>query len=318
MHLLRRLLLLLVTVFITTNAVAQAPPEVVTDVKVLEVDRSTLRSLALLSSAGPLALVVNITQPLAVSLAEAQGSRTLQNFQLTTTGNNPAQFRVASRVQALDAGVDFQLTSKVSVKREIAMQISSQVRILDAGPVFTGQTVTQTIMTAEGASVLIGGFVTGPDSTQLTKIGTLQKSPLLNYVFSTEDVDEPEIVLVLTPRITRPPSAATAVDVVEALRAATPPPPPPPPVPPSVEPSVERRPSRYTIQVASFRSEARAKALVDELSAAHYADPLVMPPLPPQTFYRVRVGRLADLQAARELYRQLTAGGFEPLIVRLK
>src|SRR5262249_20718689 len=181
------------------------PPEVLTEVKVLEVDRTTLRSLALLSSAGPLNLVVNITQPLAVSIGEAQGSRTLQSFQLTTTGENTAQFRVASRGQTLDAGVNFQLMSKVSIKREISMQISSQVRVLDEVPVFTGQNVTQTITTADGASVLLGGFVTGSDSSQLTRIGTLQKSPLLNYVFSTEDVDEPEIVLILTPHITRPP-----------------------------------------------------------------------------------------------------------------
>jgi hypothetical protein len=321
-----RVTLTLAAMLVVVSVSAQVPAEVRTDVQVLEVDRNSLRSLGVLplptqtAPAKPLSLSVNVTEKLASSLAVAQGSRTLQSFQLTTVGESAAQFRVASRVvadrasvnlpaQTLDAGVDFQFVAKVSLKREISMQIVSQVRIRrgeDAGgdsPLFSGQAMTQKINTAEGASVLIGGFVTEDDSRRLSKIEPLQRSPLLNYVFSTEGADEPDIVLLLTPHIVRPPSGGEAVGAVSIARA--------------VRTVRSSEPAQYTVQVGAFKSEDHARALQMELSR-RYADVSLQPISSGQKLFRVRVGRVADLQAATQLQKQLTADGFETIIFRSK
>jgi len=312
-----RILLLPVVMFFT--GMAQVPAEVVSDVKVLEVDRSSLRNAGVLPQ-GASSIVLNVTGEVGRALSEAPNTKVLQSFQLTTVGESAARFRVASRVQStqpLDAGVDFQLVSKVSLKHEISIRIVSQVRVLseidggaDTSLVFSGQAVTQQINTADGATVLTGGFVTGIDAARLAKIKTLQMSPLFNYVFSAEDANEPEIVVLLTPHITRPPTAATSVDV----RSREVPHEVPVPQPParSNDPAPQ-----YTVQVGAFQIEANARVLVTELGR-RYADVTVQPISAGQRFFRVRVGRLADLQAATQLQKQLSAEGFEAIVFRLK
>src|SRR5262245_31169539 len=200
--------------------------EVLTEAKIFEVDRGRLRELSIpprVVSSERLEsdFIINVSESTARSLATSPGAKLLQSFQLTTVGENAAEFRIASRVaatnssaesQRLDVGFDFRLMTRVSLKREIAMTIISQAKIRSVGseadesvsPI-SGQAIRHEITTAEGANVAAGGFITEADTSQLSKIGTLRDSPVLNYLFLSGNAteDQPELVVVLTPRIVR-------------------------------------------------------------------------------------------------------------------
>lgn len=84
---------------------------------------------------------------------------------------------------------------------------------------------------------------------------------------------------------------------------------PPPPPAPSLE-------ALYTIQVAAFASQDAAEALKRNLEQ-RYRDVSVQTFSTTQTFYRVRVGRLPDLDSAEKLSEQLRDERFDPFVVRL-
>ena len=85
-------------------------------------------------------------------------------------------------------------------------------------------------------------------------------------------------------------------------RASGPPPPPPA--------------ALYTIQVGAFASEDAAQALRQDLET-RYRDVSIETFSTTQTFYRVRVGRLSDLDSAEKLSGQLREEKFDPFVVRL-
>ena len=297
-------LVLLLSALTAVSQIA-AKPEILIEVKVLEVERASLSTLGVPASS----FVMNVTDDTARSIADPTRSKTLQSFQVTTVGDSSAGFRVASRVntlpQALDAGVDFQVTTRVSVKREISLQLVSQVKVrradepdVNAALLFAGHAMNQEIVTAEGAHVVLGGFATEADAGQMAKLANLQKSPLLRYVFSTEDAQEPEIIVVLTPHIVRVPTIA---DVVAA-----------PPAPVSVPVTVET-PTLYTVQVGAFKIQANAHAFLTELSR-RYSGVSIQPPLPGRTLYRVQVGQFTDRQAAAQVQKQLQAQGINSYV----
>src|SRR2546426_3311807 len=160
-----RTLLFMVLMIASVRSIAQAPagpnsvsfiplrtdqgsslkPEILTEAQVLEVDQNSLRDLGLLLPApsatqvNGLSFVMNVSESTARSLAGGPRSKTLQNFQLASIDETIAEFRIASRVtssplsdqqsQPLDAGIDFQLMSKVSLKREISIQVITRVKI---------------------------------------------------------------------------------------------------------------------------------------------------------------------------------------------
>lgn len=72
----------------------------------------------------------------------------------------------------------------------------------------------------------------------------------------------------------------------------------------------------YTIQVGAFESEDAAEALKRTLDE-RYRDVTIQTSSTTQTFYRVRVGRLADLASAEKLSKQLREEKFDPFVVRL-
>ncbi len=305
------------------NGIAQtaSKPEVLTDVKVLEIDRKSLVDLGV----NPISFVLNVSQTAAQALADAPRSKTLQSFQLTSLGDDPARFRVASRLMALDAGVDFELVTKVSPKREISMQVVSQVRIrraddvpAEADPLFIGHPMRQDIITAEGAIIVLGGFVTEEDAGQLTKIVNLQSSPLLRYIVANEEPEEPEIIVVLTPHVVRAPKATDIAAV--PVNVAAPPAVVAPATPPAAPRAATPAPAsaiQYTVQVGAFKREATARQVMDRL-IPRYPDAFVQVPLPGHTFYLVRVGKKLDFRAATQILGQLRAEGYEPLISRLE
>src|SRR5215831_6529033 len=124
------------------RAMAQAP-EVRTEARIFQIDRSRLKDLGIpprAVSAERLEsdFIINIPEAALRALIPGPGARLLQSFQLTTVGEAPAEFRIGSRVassqpsaesQRLDVGFDFRLLTRVSLKREIAMTLISQAKI---------------------------------------------------------------------------------------------------------------------------------------------------------------------------------------------
>ena len=319
------------------RAIAQAP-EVVTEAKVFEVNRSRLKDLGIpprAVSAERLEsdFIINVSENTARVLASGSGSRLLQSFQLTTVGENPAEFRIASRVaatnssaesQRLDVGFDFRLMTRVSLKREIAMTIISQAKIRSVGseadesasPI-SGQAIRHEITTAEGASVAAGGFITEADTSQLSKIGTLRDSPVLNYLFLSGNAteDQPELVVVLTPRIVRFSDAPASSSVSRVVQ-------------PSVPKVIDITPKKtenetvrftYTVQIGAFITEAKARGIAAELKKKYpdvYVDTLEsLAEGRPRN--RVRVGHFPNYGLAKELEAQLRRDGFDTFVVTL-
>jgi Flp pilus assembly secretin CpaC len=329
----RTLFILTFVLFNSARVMAQST-EVRTQARVFEVNRSRLKDLGIpirAVSAERLEsdFVVNISESSLQSLISSPGSRQLQNIQLTTVGESPAQFRIASRVSAsqpsaesqrFDVGFDFRFLTQVSMKREIAMTIISQAKIrnLDidgaesATPIL-GEAIRHEIITAEGASVAAGGFVTDVDAQQLSRIATLRDSPVLKYLFPAENQDPTELLIVLTPHIVRAADVPTSAPV-------------PRPAQPAVEAIVtpvpkknDTRTAQFSVQVAAFKTEAKANAYAMELSGKYpdvFVDVLEAPAkgLFP---YRIRVGHLGNVNAAKELERQLRRDGLEPLVLML-
>jgi cell division septation protein DedD len=322
--------ILIILGFVLCNwgrAMAQAP-EVRTEARVFEVNRSRLKDLGI-SPRGVSAerlesdFIINISETSLRALIPGPGSKLLQSFQLTTVGEAPAEFRIGSRVasnqpsaesQRLDVGFDFRLLTRVSLKREIAMTLISQAKIRNidsdgnetASPI-SGESIRHEITTAEGASVAAGGFITEMNTQQLSRIGTLRESPVFKYLFLAGNEDQPELIVVLTPHIVRVsdiPVSTVAPPSVQTTAALAP------------RKSNSSKTARYTVQVAAFRTEARAGSYAMELGRKYpdvFVDMLETAAtgyLP----YRVRIGHLANLTAAKELENQLRLEGLEPFV----
>ena len=327
--------ILIVLCFLLCNwsrAVAQAP-EIRTEARVFEVNRSRLKDLGIPPrgvSAERLEsdFIINVSGTTLQALFPGPGSKLLQSFYLTTVGETPAEFRIGSRVassqptaesQRLDVGFDFRLLTRVSLKREIAMTLISQAKIRNidndgnepASPI-SGEAIRHEITTAEGARVAAGGFITEMDTQQLSRIGTLHESPVFKYLFSSANDDQPELIVVLTPHIVRASDAPISAPVRNVVR---------PPVQTAVAPSPrksETKTGQYTVQVAAFRTEARAGAYAMELNTKYQLDVFVdtlETADPGYLRYRVRIGHLPNFNAAKELENQLRRDGLEPLVV---
>ena len=273
----------------------------------MEVDRVSLRQLQ--AGVGT-RLITNVSESVTRSLVEGPQSRTLQSFQLTTVDLRPVQFRVSSRVGSLDVGMDFELTARVSVKREIHITLTGQMEVRhreDGGdpspPVFTGQSIREEITTAEGASILVAGFITEREAPQLAKIEAARDSPLLKSLFS-DNGQSLELVLVLTPHIVR---AGTTADVTLSVA-------PPAVAPPSVAPRLD---TRYSLQVGAFQNRSNASALFAELTKRHQ-DVFIQEPSAGQPLYRVCVGRLPSIRGAKQVEKLLRSEGFTAFVSQLR
>ena len=312
------------------RATAQAP-EVRTEARIFEINRSRLKDLGIpprAVSAERLEsdFIINIPEASLRALIPGPGAKLLQSFQLTTVGDTPAEFRVGSRVtasqptaesQRMDVGFDFRLLARVSLKREIALTLISQAKIRnldsDGGESATpisGEAIRHEIMTTEGASVAAGGFITEMDTQQLSRIGMLLESPVFKYLFSSSGEDQPELLVVLTSHIVRSSSdAATPAVVRPSARAAAPPAPR----------KSETKTGQYTVQIAAFRTEARADAYAMELKGKYldvFVDTLVSAS-DGYLRFRVRVGHFPNISAAKELENQLRRDGLQPFVAML-
>jgi general secretion pathway protein D len=115
----------------------------------------------------------------------------------------------------LDVGVNIDVTPHVHPNRDVTLklkvEISSHTSDVPIGgitqPVISQRTVEHDIRLREGESSVLAGLVQRTDQKILNGWPGLAKLPLLRYLFSTDnkDIQEDEVLIILTPRIVRIP-----------------------------------------------------------------------------------------------------------------
>jgi cell division septation protein DedD len=253
-----------------------------------------------------------------------------------------------------EVGISFEVTSNPVSNRGIALSTSSVVQIR-RGPGPAGglapllletQPIKHDVQVQQGKTILLGGLFNETEAARLPDLPAIPESPLLNYVLSKPPrrPEDYEIVVLLTPRrvggapevppvpvvaspvvsVGPPPPLATSIPALTSLPA------PAPPVLASVTtpvtvvaspalipaPDLVSKPAApfYTVQVGAFRNRANAEALVVRLKK-RFDEVFLEESSAIATPYRVRVGRLSDVRAARQVRAKLTAQGIDSFIV---
>jgi cell division septation protein DedD len=363
-------------------------PEIVLEARVVAVPAADFAKLGIIyiesdtDTDSPLGFAVVLPEDEAQSLIRDPRTASVHSLKLRGTPGNALKFRVDTRVLAsensfaeilpyFEVGMTFEVTPRAFASRNVALSSSTRVQVRQ-GPapegglaplVFETQPIKHDIQIPEGKTILLGGFLTASNSPGLPRVPVVPGNPILGYVGtkSPRKGEEPEIVVLLTPRVNGPiepvaPPPVTAVPataqpetkveqpivVVSALdaapkleistpvtRAMTPSaaPTPPAPVVPAPAPVVKATPAPapprpaqksearfFTVQVGAFGSSANAESLVAELKKK-FEGVFVDHAPEGRTPYRVRVGRLSTLTAARQIQSRLTAQGFEAFVV---
>jgi len=115
----------------------------------------------------------------------------------------------------LDVGVNIDLTPRVHPNRDVSLklkvEISSHTSDVPIGgitqPVISQRVIEDDIRLKEGEVNIVGGLVQRTDSKTLNGWPGFARLPLLRYLFSDDkkDIQEDEVLIVLTPRIVRIP-----------------------------------------------------------------------------------------------------------------
>ena len=385
-------LLLLVFLALTLPAFAQVSvipaadirvgPEIVLEARVMGVPAADFAKLGIIypefdtDSDSPLGFAVILPESEAQALVRDPRATLVHSLRLRGIPGNTLRFRVDTRVPTnensfaailpyFEVGMTFEVTPRVFPNRNVSLSSSSVVQVR-RGPspggglaplVFETQPIKHDIQIPEGKTILLGGFLTASNSSNLPRLPVVAGNPIVGYVGtrSPRKAEEPEIVVLLTPRVNGAVDAVTppVVSVVPPVKTpekveqpvvavsttnSSPVPPLPTPVPVATAPSsipvapvpappissppvgaasvpATKSQSRFfTVQVGAFASSAKAELLVGELRQKFegvFIDQTQAGPTP----YRVRVGRLATLAAAKQIRSRLVAQGFASFIV---
>jgi general secretion pathway protein D len=224
---------------------------------------------------------VAIPQALARILATSGHSNLIQNPSVRASDGKLASIKIGSQVpvpsgsfqpafagatgtpvvqyQYINVGVNLDITPRVLLTREISLVVNVVVSALagnrDVGgillPVLTNRSVAHEIRLKEGETNILGGIITGRNSTTITGFPGLSKIPFLKYFFGQErkESDQTEIIIMLTPHVIRMPQLTDlnmrglriGVETKERLEpdqaAPTPAPAPAPAAPAAVAPA---------------------------------------------------------------------------------
>jgi general secretion pathway protein D len=130
----------------------------------------------------------------------------------TTGGISPL---VNTQFTYLDVGVNIDLTPRVHPNRDVSLklkvEVSSHTGDQTIGgitqPIISQRVIEDDIRLKEGEVSVLGGLVQRTESKTLNGWPGLAKLPLLHYLFSDNknEVQEDEVLIVLTPRIVRIP-----------------------------------------------------------------------------------------------------------------
>jgi len=179
-----------------------------------------------------------ITIPTAQLSATRSNARVLQNPSLRASDGKVAKLRIGTQqpvaqgsfqptfggtvggspvVQftTIDVGVDLDLTPRVLINRDIAMNVNVKIKSINGFetlsgnryPILTNRSVEHDIRLKEGESSVIGGIISDSDSVAMNGLPGLDKIPLIKYLFGTETKTrtEQEVIIVITPHIVRLP-----------------------------------------------------------------------------------------------------------------
>jgi cell division septation protein DedD len=356
-------------------------PEIVLEARVMGVPAADFARLGIIypeseaDSDSPLGFAVILPENEAQSLIRDPRTASVHTLRLRGIPGNTLRFRVDTRVPTnensfaeilpyFEVGMTFEVTPRVFPNRNVSLSSSSVVQVR-RGPapdgglaplVFETQPIKHDIQIPEGKTILLGGFLTASNSSGLPRLPVVAGNPIVGYAGtrSPRKGEEPEIVVLLTPRVNgavdavaalavslAPPvkdpekveqpvvavSSANVTPLPEPLTpmpvASTPAPIPAPPVPPApasasrvaAPVSTPKSESRFfTVQVGAFASSVKAESLVGELKGKFQGVFIDQTPVGP-TPYRVRVGRLTTLAAAKQIQSRLKAQGFASFVV---
>jgi cell division septation protein DedD len=365
-------------------------PEIVLEARVVGVPAADFAQFGIIypesgsDSDSPLGFAVVLPEDEAQSLIRDPRTRSVHSLRLRGTPGNPLKFRVDTRVLTnensfaevlpyFEVGMTFEVTPRVFPNRNVALSSSSVVQVR-RGPspegglaplVFETQPIKHDIQIPQGKTILLGGFLTASNSSNLPRIPVVAGNPILSYVGtkSPRKADDTEVVVLLTPRVNgtvdaiappavsvvppakepakeretkveQPIAAASMANATPRPEASIPVPVTPPAVPtvpvpsPSVPgaavpvarvaatppPGPKSDPRFFTVQAGAFASSENAESLVTELKKKFEG---VFVDRAPEggTPYRVRVGRLSTLAAAKQIQSRLTAQGFKSFVV---
>jgi len=115
----------------------------------------------------------------------------------------------------LDVGVNVDITPRVHPNRDVSLKLKVEIsshtgdQIIGGitQPVISQRTIEHDVRLREGEASVLAGLVQRTETKALNGWPGLAKLPLLHYLFSDEkkDVQEDEVLIVLTPRIVRIP-----------------------------------------------------------------------------------------------------------------
>jgi general secretion pathway protein D len=201
-----------------------------------DVDAITLGNLSRLSSQDYSLILPSAT---AMALLTDATTKVIQNPEVRATDGQTAKLRIGDRVpyavgsfqpgiggvgvnplvntqfQYQDVGVNLDITPRVNSNREISMRVKIEVSNVTGTtnigglqqPIFGQRIVEHDIRLREGEVSILGGIVERAERVTITGWPGLGEIPFLRYLFSSEtkELQEQEILIVLTPRLIRLP-----------------------------------------------------------------------------------------------------------------
>jgi hypothetical protein len=335
-------------------------PTVLVEARVIGIPSSEFRNLGVIfpESAdvldGPMGFAVVLPETEAQALLKHPRTAAVHNLKLQGAPGSTLKFRVDSRVPAIlngppgdssffEVGMMFEVAPEVFPGRRVALSLSSFTQVRRgqetgaglAPVVFQTEPIRHNIQIPEGKTILLGGFLTASNSQGLPAISAVPGNPLLGYMASRSPRkgEDPEIVVLLTPRVLGVVDPLPPAPIVSPVVPASNPVPKPdvpavfssnsPPVAVRPAPAAAAPPPRppapkanpfYTVQVGAFGNSVNAEVLAMDIKKNFegvFVDEAPGGPTP----FRVRVGRLSTLAAARRIQSKLKVHGFDGFVV---
>ena len=210
-----------------TNVNATHASAVAVEVKVLAIPATGSKDLELFfpespadESGRPGGFAIVLSDDEAQALVRDPGTIAIHNLRLPPSTGKPAKFRVEARTAVtasypvnppyFEVALGFEISGR-AISDSVALSTESVVQIRRGSGAGAGVAalllettpIRNNIQVPAGRSILLGGFFTAADSARVPEVTPKPDSPILSYVLSKapKSADDPEIVVLLIPRI---------------------------------------------------------------------------------------------------------------------
>ncbi len=332
----------------------------------------TLQNLRHLSSADYSLVLPSAT---AMALLTDSTTKVIQNPEVRVTDMQTAKLRIGDKVpfatgsfspgtvgvgvsplvntqfQYQDVGVNIDVTPRVHSNREISMKVKVEVsnvsgRVNIGGfeqPIFGQRIVEHDVRLREGEASILGGIIDHNTRVSIEGWPGLAQIPILRWLFSSEtkELQETEVLIVLTPRIIRLPEISAtnvrplAVGTDEQVYLPRSPEPapaegvpeeppkqeerPPTTTPPAVVPQAQPPAEQPAPRPPAPQAQTQPQAPGPEAATAAVAGPLRVAFQPQQA--RLKVGEQVAIEVtvsnAKDLFGVPLQLSFDPKVVEL-